>query len=249
MNMKAKEIPKGVWLSTVMLSAPLFTMTTYLTVMAPMAANAAIVDPAHFGFVARSCLRMLSLNVAFLGGVHYGLGAATYDVAKSDAERKQIEYQLLYSFVPAAMASIASSFILFQSPLTLKVVVYGFTSLLLTQAITSRFDAHCVKKEMAPVWFKGYRSKVFGAYIFVTAVLFGIFYQNCEKIQRSNDPKRIENIKNVLQLEDLDFVKMVDELKIQFDESELAAVERKLKTQMHGRVNPGAMGGGQGRYD
>ena len=88
MNVKATETPKGVWLSTMMMSAPLFSMTTYLALMTPMAANAALVDPAHFAFVARSCLRMLSLNLAFLGGVHYGLGSAVYDTARSEKEKK-----------------------------------------------------------------------------------------------------------------------------------------------------------------
>ena len=83
-----------------------------------------------------------------------------------------------------------------------------------------------------------------------TATLFGIYYVHHDKIQRRNDPNRIENIKTALQLEDLDFVKMVDELKIQFDESELAEVEKQLSSQMRGRVNPGArQAGGQSRYD
>lgn len=132
MNMKTEETPKGVWLSTAMMSAPLFSMTAYLAVMAPLAANATLVDPAHFGFVARSCLRMLSLNIAFLGGTHYGLGAAVYDTAKSEEEKKQIEYQLLYSFVPGTIACVSSSLVLFSTPLTLQMVMYGFTSMMLT---------------------------------------------------------------------------------------------------------------------
>lgn len=71
-----------------------------------------------------------------------------------------------------------------------------------------------MKKELAPVWFKAYRKKVFGMYMAATALLFVIFYSYPEKVERRNDPHRIENIKSVLQLEDLDFVKMVDELKI-----------------------------------
>jgi len=198
MNMKATEIPKGVWLSTMIMSAPFLSMTTYLAVMSPMAANATLVDPVHFAFVARSCLRMLSLNLAFLGGIHYGLGAAVYDTARSNEEKKQVEYQIMYSFVPAIVASISSSVILFTSPLSLKVVVYGFTSLLLTQLVTSRFDAHCVKKELAPIWFKPYRQKVFFMYMCATTILFWIFYTYHNTIQRRNDPNRIENIKNVL---------------------------------------------------
>ena len=71
-----------------------------------------------------------------------------------------------------------------------------------------------MKKELAPVWFKAYRKQVFGIYMAATALLFVIFYSYPEKVERRNDPHRIENIKSVLQLEDLDFVKMVDELKI-----------------------------------
>lgn len=84
MNMKAKEIPKGVWLSTLMMSAPLFTLTTYLAFMSPMALNAAMVDPQNYAYIARSSLRLLSLNISFLGGVHYGFGSALYDVARDE---------------------------------------------------------------------------------------------------------------------------------------------------------------------
>ena len=44
-NMKQATVPKGVWFSTFMMTVPLVTATTYLGVMAPMAANAALVDP------------------------------------------------------------------------------------------------------------------------------------------------------------------------------------------------------------
>jgi hypothetical protein len=53
-----------------------------------------------------------------------------------------------------------------------------------------------------------------------------------DKLQRNNDPNRIENIKNVLQLEDLDFIKMVEDLNLQFDESELAEVEQSLNSKI-----------------
>lgn len=60
----------------------------------------------------------------------------------------------------------------------------------------------------------------------LTALMFTVFYQNHEIIKRKNDPNRIENIKSALELEDVDFVKMVDDLKIGFDEKELGEVER-----------------------
>jgi hypothetical protein len=75
-NMKATEVPKGVWFSTFCMTLPLMSTTGYLALMTPMAANAAIVDPLHFAYVARSCLRILSLNISFIGGVHYGFASA-----------------------------------------------------------------------------------------------------------------------------------------------------------------------------
>lgn len=44
-SMKADEIPKGVIFSQAIMSAPLFAMTGYLCLLAPMAANPALVDP------------------------------------------------------------------------------------------------------------------------------------------------------------------------------------------------------------
>lgn len=64
-----------------MVTAPLAAITGYLCLLAPMAGNAAFVDPIMFAYLARSSIRLLALNVAFIGGIHYGLGSATYDTA------------------------------------------------------------------------------------------------------------------------------------------------------------------------
>lgn len=179
-NMKQTTVPKGVWFSTFLMSAPLLTATTYLGVMAPMAANAALVDPQNFAFVARSCLRMLSLNISFFGGIHYGLASATYDVARSEEETKSVSFQMMYSFVPAIMAFSSTNFLLFSSPITQGTVIYAFTTLMLTQLISLKFDHHTVRKEMAPLWFSGYRSKCFGIYMILTTALFGIYYSRLD---------------------------------------------------------------------
>ena len=81
---KETEIPKGVWLSTAMMSAPLFSFSFYLSFMSIFVSNPALVDPALFAFVARSSVRLLSLNIAFIGGIHYGFGSAAYDTARSE---------------------------------------------------------------------------------------------------------------------------------------------------------------------
>ena len=70
------------------MSTPLVAVTTYLCLLAPMAGNAAIVDPVQFAYLARSSIRLLSLNIAFIGG----LGAATYDTSLSDQDLKNIKY-------------------------------------------------------------------------------------------------------------------------------------------------------------
>jgi hypothetical protein len=108
--------------------------------MTPMAANAVIVNPDTFAYMARTCVRLLSLNISFFGGIHYGLASATYDTARSDEEKKGVSLQMMYSFVPALLAFSSSSFLLFSCPLTSPTVVYAFSSLMITQLVALRFD-------------------------------------------------------------------------------------------------------------
>jgi len=44
-NMNTNAIPKGVWFSTLLMSLPFLTQLGQLVFMAPMAANAAVIDP------------------------------------------------------------------------------------------------------------------------------------------------------------------------------------------------------------
>ena len=83
-TMREENIPKGVFFSTVIMSAPLTLLTVYLASLAPMAANPAFVDPAQFAYMARSAVRLLSLNISFLGGIHYGFAAALAETAISE---------------------------------------------------------------------------------------------------------------------------------------------------------------------
>jgi hypothetical protein len=89
-NMKEVKTPKGVWWSTSVMSFPLFASVGYLAIMSPMALNAAMVDPNTFAYTARSCLRLLSLNMSFLGGIHYGFASAAFDTARSEEEERKI---------------------------------------------------------------------------------------------------------------------------------------------------------------
>lgn len=70
--MKATEIPKGVRFSFLMMSTPLLLTTGYLAMMAPMvSAGTGVVDPAQFAYLARTCMRILALNISFM--VYIGL--------------------------------------------------------------------------------------------------------------------------------------------------------------------------------
>ena len=63
--MKETSIPKGVKFSFFIMSAPLLIMTSYLCMTAPLVVNGAF-DPLTFGYIARSCVRLLALNISFI---------------------------------------------------------------------------------------------------------------------------------------------------------------------------------------
>lgn len=87
---------------------------------------------------------------------------------------------MIYSFIPAAMAFSSSSFLLFAAPLTIQHVIFGFTSLMLTQLITLQVDLKCVEKEMAPRWFLKFRTVNFCLYMILTTALFAVYYSRLE---------------------------------------------------------------------
>ena len=130
--MNEEKIPKGVVFSNVFMSAPFMSLTLYLGLISPMVGNAAIIDPAYYAFLARSALRLLSLNLAFYGGVHYGLASATYETAITEEEINRVKYQMLYSFVPGILAFSTSQIMLFSCPLQINHIIVGFTTLMLT---------------------------------------------------------------------------------------------------------------------
>ena len=74
------------------MSFPLFLIMAYVTVSAPFAANPELVNPDNFKYMARAALRLLSLNIAFIGGIHYGLGAAMYEIAMNEKDLKFNKY-------------------------------------------------------------------------------------------------------------------------------------------------------------
>ena len=102
--MNSETIPKGVIFSNVFMSLPFMTLTMYLGLISPMVGQTTVIDPTYYAFLARSALRLLSLNLAFYGGIHYGLASATYETAITEEELNRVKYQMLYSFVPGIVA-------------------------------------------------------------------------------------------------------------------------------------------------
>lgn len=70
-------------------------------------------------------------------------------------------------------------------------VVFGFTSLMLTQLVTYQVDLKLIERGMAPKWFLRFRSLSFSLYMAVTSLLFCIFYARIDQVQKRNHNERI----------------------------------------------------------
>lgn len=89
-TMKDETIPRGVVFSQLLMAMPLLGCTAVTCLLAPMAIHPQFVDPAQFSYLARTSLRLLTLNVGFNAGIHYGMGAAMYDLAQDETEKARI---------------------------------------------------------------------------------------------------------------------------------------------------------------
>ena len=85
--MNETKTPRGVTFSYLIMTFPLFIGTTALLLSMP---QQEIVF--NFGNLARTMLRVLSLQIAFQGGIHYGLAAACYETTVDDEESKRVKY-------------------------------------------------------------------------------------------------------------------------------------------------------------
>jgi hypothetical protein len=85
---------------------------------------------------------------------------------------------------------------------------------------------------MAPRWFLKNRLLLFTFYMTITTLLMAVYYSRGDQLQRRRDPNRIKNIKSAMELEDADFIKMVDDLKIDYDEIDLREVEQEVMSKV-----------------
>lgn len=132
MSMKETKTPKGIFMSNLIMGAPLFTYAGLMLLMAPIASNATYVDSTQFAYMARSALRLLSLNISFFGGIHYGFAACNWEVAISEQDQKNAQRQMMLSFLPAVASISFSSYLLFAAPIQMHHIITSFTGLMVT---------------------------------------------------------------------------------------------------------------------
>lgn len=116
-------------------------------------------------------------------------------------------------------------------------VIVGFTSLMGIQFATLKVDQYTAANDLAPRWFAQFRQRVFCAYLLATSALFFIFYYHRDKVGRRNDPNRISDLKTVMELEDADFVHMVEEMNLDYDEYDLKEVEAEVNSKVAAKAN------------
>ena len=142
------KTPPGIRTSFLILYGPLTIMTLKLAIFQ-------FTSPIEFWITARTCLRILCLNYAFLGGIHYGIGGALYEISTLKHLRTEAVRQVLYSFVPGITAFGIVTWMLNANPLTVGVLITGFVSLNIINILSMFIDVSYGRNEKLPIWYSG----------------------------------------------------------------------------------------------
>ena len=67
-------------------------------------------------------------------------------------------------------------------------------------------DIKCVENELAPRWFLKFRTVNFTLYMIITTLLFSVYYTRQQQVSSKRDSKRIEHLREVMELEDTEFI-------------------------------------------
>ena len=92
-------------MSTVILYTPLTLMVLNLIFGSFTTATA-------YCYTARTALRILSLNIAFEGGIHYGIGGALYEISTLPEPKISSRNQVLYSIIPGVSSFMIINWLL-----------------------------------------------------------------------------------------------------------------------------------------
>ena len=182
-----------------------------------------------FIITAQTWLRVLGLNIAFNGAIHYGIGAALYEISTLNSMKRENMRQILYSFVPGVSSFAVISWILLSDPLTMTTVVSGFALLSLIQTLSARADYKYISRKLLPKWYKRTRTLSYLYLMMVTGILFTVWFSQLELLQKKADNTRIQTIKEMLEMSDIKFLQAVNSSGIQYDESEMILIDKKYR--------------------
>jgi len=188
-------------------------------------------SPVIFAHTARTCLRILSLNIAFNGAVNYGVGSALYEVSSTQFLRRKYSRQIMFSLLPGAASFGITEYLLLCSEITPENLIGSFALLSLVQIISFISDRRLVRNEQLPKWYLLVKIPIFIYTILLTAFILAAMYSKLDVIQKKNDNKRIETLKYLMELDDVQFLKKVNELNIQYDEEDLQILEKQYMIQ------------------
>lgn len=166
-------------------------------------------SPVLFAITARTWLRILCLNIAFNGAIHYGIGAALHEIATLDYLRASSTRQILYSFVPGIAAFGTTYWMLLSSPLTVSTLWAGFAALSLIQTVSMLNDQKYVRREFLPVWYGRIRKYTFAYLLVLTSVLFAVMFSNIDMVQKKNSNDRIKMLNELMDMDDKEFLETV----------------------------------------
>jgi len=67
-------------------------------------------------------------------------------------------------------------------------------------------DIKCVENELAPRWLLKFRTVNFTLYMIITTLLFSVYYTRQQQVSNKRNSKRIEHLREVMELEDAEFI-------------------------------------------
>lgn len=210
-------------MSLLLLYGPLTAMTLSLTLTQ-------FASPIAFMLTAKTWLRILCLNTAFNGGIHYGIGAALFEISSLKSLQDLYSRQVIYSLIPGVIAFGITEYMILTSPLTLQAWAVSFLAMSTLQVFMMLKDRNYVKNSQAPKWYPLIRIPIFIYLIVMTVMIYGAIISKLELVQK-DQPDRIETLKYLMKLDDTLFLQKVNELNIQYDEHDLKIMDDRYKLQ------------------
>lgn len=125
---------------------------------------------------------------------------------------------------------MATQWLLWSDPLTSISLITGFAMLSVIQTSSFAYDTRMAKKGSLPFWYGSFRRWTF-VYLFVlTTIIFTSLFSKVEFIQKSTSNNRIETLKSLQKLSDVEFLEKVHELKLQYDLQDMEILSSRMSS-------------------